>query len=211
MNRKQAILKAIEILSTNPNNNEVTNKLKEIASEMPLSSWTRNSILDSIDTYATEHNNTLPASIELTSSNKLPSNTVIEKIFGTSSMVSFLAENFPQYRMKQAKSPYDNKPDDFFITTFKQNYERIKNKYNFKYVKSRQYERYRNPNSPCIDTIKRNCNCNSYDDLLILCGYKKKVMPIVGISHIKVTDDYDKEFYDYLKKLNSQHQSKKIG
>lgn len=209
MNRKQAILKAIEILSTNPNNNEVTSKLKEIASEMPLSSWTRNSILDSIDTYITEHNNTLPWATELTSPNKLPTNATIKKFFEVSSIVQFWKEYFPQYKMKKRKSLYNNESKGFFITTFKQNYERIKNKYNLKNVKLRQYEKYRNPNSPCLDTIKRNCDCQTYDDLLILCGYKKRVMPIVGISHIKVTDDYDKEFYDYLKKLNSQHQSKK--
>lgn len=211
MNRKQAILKAIEVLSTDSNNSEVIDKLKEVANEMPSSTWTRESILDSIDTYATEHNNTLPGIVELNSSNKLPTDVTIKKFFSTPSIISFWKEYFPQYKMKERKSPYNNEPNDFFIATFKQNYEKIKNKYDLKYVKYAQYEKYREPNSPCANTIRRNCNCKTYNDLLILCGYKKKSSPVVSVSHVKVTDEYDKEFYDYLKKLNSQHQSKKIG
>ena len=57
MNRKQALTEAINILSTNPDNKEIADKLKEILSELPLSEWTKNSIMDAIETYIQEHRN----------------------------------------------------------------------------------------------------------------------------------------------------------
>ena len=50
MTRKQALSQAISILSQNDEYNEITEKLIEIESEMPLCRWTKKSIIDRIET-----------------------------------------------------------------------------------------------------------------------------------------------------------------
>ena len=195
MTRKQAITMAISILSQKTENDEIVMKLQEILSELPLSTWTRNSIIDSIETYAYEHDNILPSAIELTTENKLPSSTVINKIFGLSSMVLFFKKYFPNFKEKdKSSSPYKGKDKDYFMFIFQENYEYIKHKFDIKYVTAKIYDKYKNTNTPCLNTITRNCNCKSYDELLVLCGYKKNELPIIATIKASFNDDRDVEY-----------------
>lgn len=187
MTRKQAILQAIEQLDKDEKNNSVVEKLKEILEDFPLSVWTQKSIIDTIETYAIEHGNMLPQAKDLTSKNGLPSNTVIFNKFGISSINFFLENFFPMFN-KQCKkySPYNDKEKEYFVNTFIENYIQIKNKFNLKYVGSKKYDKYKEKNTPHTTTIIKNCNCKSYKDLLILCGFKKpkkEIETTVSISY----------------------------
>lgn len=195
MNRKQALTEAINILSTNPDNKEITDKLQEILSELPLSEWTKNSIMDAIETYIQEHNNTVPSSLEFTKSNKLPSNTVIRHLFNVSSLSEFLRKYFPKHKRRVGNSsPYKDENEDYFIKLFKRNYMELKCKLNVKIVSGRLYKENKKVGEPCLETIIRNCNCNSYEELLILCNYKKPSKPITATVNGRFNDDEDLEF-----------------
>lgn len=167
MNRKQAILHAIEILSQDNKNEQIVEKLQEIYSEMPLSYWTKESIIDSIETYACEHNDTLPYAHELTSKNNLPSNTVIKQKFGISSMNIFFKRYFPHLKQKS----YHNK--DYYSNIFKKNYSEIQRKLEIKSVNTKQYNEHKNKGTPNYETIVKKCGLTSYSELLTECGLKK--------------------------------------
>lgn len=194
MTRKQAILRAIETLSQDEENSDIVLKLQEIYSEMPLSSWTKKSIIDSIETYALEHNNVLPQAGDLISKNNLPSNTVIEAKFNISSMKQFLKTYFPHMNKKdRSNSPYKDKNEEYFIKTFKDNYMRIQEELGVKNISTKTYNKYRQKNTPFYGTIIKQCKCNSYEELLIKCGYRKAHSPISATLKVSYND---KEEYD---------------
>ena len=192
MTRKQAILQAIEQLDKDEKNSSIVEKLKEILEEFPLSVWTQKSIIDTIETYAIEHGNILPQAKDLTSKNGLPSNTVIFNKFGISSINFFLEKYFPMFN-KQCKkySPYNDKENEYFVNTFIENYVGIKNRFNLKYIGSKTYDKYKEKNTPHTATIIKNCNCKSYEDLLVLCGFKKPKKEIETTISISYNDSDD--------------------
>lgn len=207
MTRKQAITKAIKILSYDDDNKEIVLKLKEIEEEMPLSFWTKASILDAIITYASEHNNTLPVISELISKNNLPSRTVIESKYNISSIDTFYKKYLPELTpQNKSSSPYRYKNNDFFIDVFKTNYIRIKNKKNVKYISMKLYDKYKKRNTPTISTIIRKCGFNSYEDLLISCEFKKRTVPLVCTTNISYNDgdNVDEELIKIVNLITSQ-------
>ncbi len=119
MTRKQAISQAIDILSGDTNNKDIVYVLKQILEELPLSGWTNESIIDSIESYAYEHNNTLPTISELTRENKLPSNTVINSKFGIKSMNVFYKKYFSFLQpQNKSSSPYRFEKDNYFLNSY---------------------------------------------------------------------------------------------
>ena len=193
MTRRQAILQAIRILSNYPENDEIILKLQEILDELPLVTWTSKSIIDSIEDYAIRHNNILPNSKELTTYNKLPSNTVIYKIFGLTSINEFYQIYFSKYiHNKIPLSPYANRNKNYFLNTFKENYNEIKIKNNVKYVGQKMYDNNRKKGTPLVNTILRKFNNISYDDLLIICGYKKRKKEIEAEIDISYNDSIER-------------------
>lgn len=193
MTRRQAILQTIRILSSHPENNEIILKLQEILDELPLVTWTSKSIIDSIEDYAIRHNNILPNSKELTTYNKLPSNTVIYKIFGLTSINEFYQIYFSKYiHNKTPLSPYANRNKNYFLNTFKENYNEIKIKNNVKFVGQKMYDNNRKKGTPLVNTILRKFNNISYDDLLIICGYKKRKKEIEAEIDISYNDSIER-------------------
>lgn len=195
MTRKQALNTAIAILSAEISNQEVIDKLQEIAEEYPLHKWTEGSILDAIETYAAEHNNTLPLVAELTTPNKLPSITAIRRVFKlpNDNMTEFYSTHFQHLKpTNKSNSKYRYEEYEYFIDIFKNNYNQIKEKTQLKKISTRIYEKYKEENTPHIYTIIKNCNCRTYDELLILCGYKKEKKALVASTHVSYTEDEKK-------------------
>ena len=204
MTRKQAISKAIQLLSVNHENDDIIYKLKEIEDELPMPVWTKKSIIDAIETYASEHNDTLPPVADLTNANKLPSNTVITNLFKLSSMNDFYYQYLPHLKAcNKNSSPYKFYDDNYFIDIFKQNYDRIKKELNISYVNESLYSKLKDGSTPHISTIIRKTGCKSYRDLLILCGYKqknKKLQSNIQVNYID-TPKRNKELLEILNML----------
>lgn len=188
MTRRQAVEAAIKQLSVCGQNQEIIEKLQDMLGELPLSAWTKKSIIDAIEDYAIGHDHVLPGSKELTAGNHLPSNTVIYHKFGISSIDKFYQEYFPQFtRQYKASSPYRGCGVDYFSGVFMENYQRIRKKTKVKYVDTKIYNRYKEANSPHLCTIIKKCGCKSYEELLILCGFKqapKAVEATVSVSYV---------------------------
>ena len=178
MTRKQALSKAISILSKDTNSNEIVSVLKNLLNEYPYSRWEKETVIDSITQYAIEHNGHLPQSHNLRKENRLPSSTVINYLFGYSSVNLFYEKYFPEYKIEGYASPYRLQPRDFFISVFKKNYDRIKLETGVRIVDKKKYNQKREANTPIIKTILRNCKLDDYKQLLIECGYMKEQKPI---------------------------------
>lgn len=190
MTRKQAILSAIQILSKEENNIDVINKLQEIYNEMPLSKWTKLSIIDCIETYAEEHNGMFPYINELRNRNGLPSTTAIFSKFNISSIDDFYNQYFPHLRHKIGNgSPYYDKEMSFFLDTFKSEYTKMQSEFNSKVICSRQYNKNRSEGTPNVETVMRRHNCNTYAELLELCGFKDSIKPFSLTFDVSYNDD----------------------
>lgn len=190
MTRKQAVSQAISILSDNKENVHIIEKLQEILEELPCASWTQESILDAIENYAIEHNNTLPYAHDLTSEYRLPSNTVIYSKFGMKSIQKFYKKYFQQYKIKNAnESPYKNYSKDDFLEIFKNSYMRIKQIFYVKTVTGKMYKQNRNDNEPSLEIIMKNCKCKTYDELLFLAGFKNVYKNLEVNMSISYNDD----------------------
>ncbi|MCI9398174.1 MAG: hypothetical protein HFI55_14980 [Lachnospiraceae bacterium] len=189
MTRKQAVLQAISKLSNNPENSDIVKKLNELLIDLPCTTWTRESILDAIENYTIEHNNILPNATELIAQNKLPSNTVITNLFGETSMRSFIDKYFGTYMVQyKLQSPYQKYTKEDFINIFIKNYNRIKNKFHVKTVKVKMYNECKEEGSPHSCTIIKHCECKSYNELLVLCGFKEPDKKLEVSVHISYND-----------------------
>lgn len=206
MTRKQALSQAISILSQNDEYNEITEKLIEIESEMPLCRWTKKSIIDRIETYAEENNNILPLVSDLTKDNNMPSKTSISYHFNTNSIDLFFKEYFPKYNTKDKRnmssSPYKNMSVKMLIDIFSSNYDRILKTKNVFYVDTKMYDKYREKNTPSLITIIKACGCKTYKDLLILCGYKNDMKLKCCLNYIDVDEEHNNdELKNVIKKI----------
>lgn len=200
MTRKQAVLEAIAILSNNPKNDAIVQKLNELLFDLPCTSWTKASVLDAIENYAIEHNNILPKANELIAQNNLPSDTAIRSLFGENSMREFLNKYFSKYIVKyKVNSPYKSYTKEEFKNIFIENYIRIKNRFHVKTVKVKLYNEHKKDGSPHSCTIIKHCGCNSYNDLLILCGLKEPDKELEVSIHISYNDSENSN--DELKNL----------
>lgn len=200
MTRKQAVLEAIEILSQNKENEKITEKLQDILEELPSSSWSQKSIIDAIENYAIEHNNRLPYERELTTENHMPSNTVIYNKFGIKAIREFYAKYFPDFTTKALYgTPYCDLTQEDFKNIFTKNYQRIKNEIQVKNVTNKLYNMYKDAESPCVETIMRNCNCSTYNDLLILCNIKNRNDPLE--THLTITYNDEDKWHENFDKL----------
>ncbi|MCM1234081.1 MAG: hypothetical protein NC489_28590 [Ruminococcus flavefaciens] len=190
MTRKQAISQAIAILSQDAQNANIIEKLKAIQSELPITTWTQASIIDAVENYAIEHNNVLPYQKQLTSENNLPSFTAIRGQFGVSSVYDFYDIYLPNYKkFYRTNSPYKEQDILYFQNIFINNYNRIKQQLKVKTVRMKTYDDHRDSNTPLAKTIIVNCGCETYDELLIRCGFKKPRKDIEVSVHISYNND----------------------
>lgn len=193
MTRKQALEEAIKYLEKDKDNSIVILKLRDIIEELPASHWTEKSIIDAIEQYAYDHNNNLPSVAGLTFTNNLPSNTVIKRIFKISSIDTFFKKYFSHLNeQNKSSSPYRFEKDSYFLDIFKKNYLRIRDELKLKVVDSITYNKYKEKNTPHTTTIIKRCNCKTYNELLILCEYKKKPASLKTNINISYNDNEDR-------------------
>lgn len=203
--RREALKQAVCILKQNGADPDIIKTLAEIENELPFCQWTKESILDAIRDYSYRHGGILPHTKELVKENRLPSNTVIENLFGYSSVSRFYDVFFPDMaRKNKTSSPYENTDSNILLDIFKENYSAIKEEQGLKYVPYSVYYKARKQGSPVPETIMKRFGCDTYRDLLLLCGFLKK--PEALTVSVSVTDSGEdpEHLKDFIKDVLKQ-------
>lgn len=150
MTRKQALLKAIN----DCNDPAVKEKLIDIYHEIPITHWTKKSIIDAIENYYLETGK-YPTSSILNRDSALPYYQVIENVFGIK-VKDFLNLYFPHDKTEeQLKEECNNRIIHDFIIE----YNRIKPS------SIRDYNKRRNKKVQCSATVCKAAN-SKWNELL---------------------------------------------
>lgn len=166
MTRKQAILQAITILSTN-GNAALCDKLQEICDELPINHWSKKAVFDAIDQYILD-NNKFPSKKEIEQNPNLPKHSTIRNRFGLS-MKEFRLQFYPDFLNKCNSRIYWASSAEDWELFFKQQYKELN------YPTMAQYDKLRIKNTPSARHIAKICNCKTWNELLHKCGF-----PIIG-------------------------------
>ena len=164
--RKQAVLRAIEVLSESKENYEVCEVLERLAEELPLSHWTEDSILDATNQFLNE-NGRLPASADFLKVDYLPNRCTIKNKLGLT-MEEFYNKYYSNFYYNN-NSIYNYKDIDYWTNMFKEQY--------IKHGKPglNSFDKLRDKETPCVQTYCKIIGVGTWNELLEHCGF-----PIVG-------------------------------
>ena len=164
--RKQAVLRAIEVLSETKENHEICVVLKGLAEELPLSHWTKNSILDATNQFLYE-NGRLPASVDFLKVDYLPNRCTIKNKLGLT-MEEFYNIYYNDFYYNN-NSIYNYKDINYWTNMFKEQY--------IKHGKPglNSFDKVRDEGTPCVQTYCKIIGLNTWNELLKYCDF-----PVVG-------------------------------
>ena len=186
MTRKTAVHKAIEQLKGIEGNEEIIEKLEDLADELPITHWTDKSIRDRVEQFA-EENGRNPTVSDFRKKG-MPPHPVIKQKYKIT-LAEWLEENYPTYR------PTTQELKHQYIEEFIKEYDRIKPR------SADDYEAKRSRNVKCWQTVRARCGLTSWRSLLSYLGLPsysnvpREYKPIE--FDVTVTTDLD----DYLEKL----------
>ncbi len=210
MTRKQALLRAIQILKTQNESEEaieISDKLAEMAKEIGTSThqhWTKEKVLDSVEQYINEYG--IPTAKAFDEENLLPSHSVIKKLFSVTAG-EFVKQYFPSYVFY---SKYSLKPKEQHLEDFKAEYIRLKAH------GIADYNKRRSKSLPCARTVQSLFGDITSNELLKLAGFEivsqnnhskvKKISPENNLKGNYVVESNFEDFYKikdigYLTKL----------
>ena len=166
MTRKMALLQAISILEQmEPTEDcaEVHRKLVEIVGEMPFTSWSRETILDTLEQFSMEHGRN-PTVSDLRR-NGMTAHPVIKKRFGVNAK-EVLQQYFPPAcDCPRFAGRSREQWRDFFVEQFALLKEQTAENYN----------RHRPSGTPTWATVAGMYGCTKWSEWLRFCGLRPKV------------------------------------
>ena len=197
MTRKQAVLRAIELLSKNQENQEICKVLENLANELPLAHWTENSILDAVEQFFAE-NNKLPSSLDYLKVDYLPNRITIKNKLGLT-MDEFYDKYYGNIYYNN-NSIYNHKDKSYWINIFKEQYE----KHNCPGLND--FNKVRDEGTPSVVTYCKIAGVDTWNELLTYCGY-----PIIGQNqYSKVKPKREKKSYNVVCNFNENVDVEKI-
>ena len=119
MTRKEALKKAIVILSESPENIDITRFLQDIHDELPLIHWTDKSIRDTVDQFIID-NGRVPTATDFKKKG-MPPHPVFKQKYNLT-LAEWLNENYPVTKITSDELKLKH------TENFKNDYERIKPK-----------------------------------------------------------------------------------
>ena len=150
MTRKQALHKALEILT----DKEAIGKIQEILEELPFTNWSERTIFDTIDQFVLD-NGRNPTATDFIPKG-MPPHPVIKLRFGIN-LKEFLAKYYPQ--------PEKNKEE--YKRIFIEEYIRISPK------GANEFNQKRGENIPTWGTFAKMLGFNKWLEWLTFCGLEK--------------------------------------
>jgi hypothetical protein len=163
MTRKQAILRAIEILSADEKNKEICEQLKNIYDDMPLCRWSEKAIFDAFDQYILEHGY-IPSHTELNRNPNVPTHSSIKNRFGITTE-AFLQKYYSEYFHKCKSRIYNRRSVEYWKEYFTLQYKKLG------YPTLREYDKNREDKSPSGNHLVKICGYKTWNDLVYGCGY----------------------------------------
>ena len=151
MTRKTALHKAIQQLKGIDGNEEIIEKLEDLANELPIIHWTDKSIRDRVEQFA-EENGRNPTVSDFKKKG-MPPHPVIKQKYKIN-LSEWLEENYPTYR----PSPEEIKRQ--YVEEFIDEYYRIKPK------SPDEYDAKRTKGAKSWQTVRARCNQKSWRGLL---------------------------------------------
>ena len=186
MTRKTALHKAIEQLKKIKGNEEIIEKLQDLAEELPIIHWSDKSIRDRVEQFA-EENGRNPTVSDFRKKG-MPPHPVFKQKYGIN-LSEWLEKFYPTYR------PSNEELEKIYTEEFIKEYERIKPR------SADDYEAKRSRNVKCWQTVRARCGLTSWRSLLSYLGLPsysnvpREYKPIE--FDVTVTTDLD----DYFEKL----------
>ena len=160
--RKQAVLRAIEVLSETKENQEICKVLERLAEELPLSHWTEDSILDATNQFLNEHGR-LPASVDFLKVDYLPNRCTIKNKLGLT-MEEFYKKYYSRFYYNN-NSIYNYKDIEHWINLFKEQYTKHGN------PGLNNFDKLRDEGTPCVATYCKIIGIGTWNELLEYCGF----------------------------------------
>lgn len=195
--RKQAVLRAIEVLSESKENEEICKVLENLAEELPLSHWTENSILDVTNQFLND-NGKLPASVDFLKVDYLPSRCTIKNKLGLT-VEEFYKKYYSNFYCN-SNSIYNYKDIEYWTNMFKEQYiKHGKPSLNI-------FDKIRDEDTPCVQTYCKIIGVSTWNELLEHCGF----LVIGQNEHSKVKPQRKKINYSVVCKFNKDISAEKI-
>ena len=151
MTRKTALHKAIEQLKGIEGNEEIIEKLEDLADELPIIHWTDKSIRDRIEQFA-EENGRNPTVSDFRKKG-MPPHPVIKQKYKIN-LAEWLEKNYPTHR------PTNEEIKKQYIEEFIKEYYRIKPK------SADEFDAKRTKGAKSWQTVRARCNQKSWRGLL---------------------------------------------
>ena len=212
--RKQAVLRAIEVLSESKENYEICKVLESLAEELPLSHWTEKSILDATNQFLNEYGK-LPSALDFNKVGYLPNRCTIKNKLGLN-MEEFYKKYYSTFYYNN-NSIYNHKDINHWINLFKEQY--------IKHDKPtlNNFDKVRDEGTPCVTTYCKITGVNTWNELLEYCGFSvigqnihSKVRPKRKKTNYTIVCDFNpnvsveelQEINDKIKKIISARYKK---
>lgn len=189
MTRKQAALRAIELLSGNDEHKEICEALGRIVNGRLTEIWNKELVLESIQDFITE-NGYYPSAKQMDADPMMPAHAS-----------AYLAMGMGYTKVKETFFPDVPKKEEYEAVSVEQWKEKFQKLYD---VLGKPTERNFNETRPdgeaCASTWVRRVKCKSWNDLLAECGFGKNLRNI-HTPHCKLevtTSESDLSEEEYL-------------
>ena len=172
MTRKQALHKALEVVT----DEETKEKITEILSELPFTGWSEKTIFDTIDQFIIDHGRT-PTVTDFKKKG-MPPHPVIKLRFGKT-LREFLDSHYPTQKLCESKI-FSSKSREEWQELFIAEYHKIKP------GSAEEYNTHRQKGSPSWATVARLFDITKWLDWLLFCDivpYVRKRAANRGRAH----------------------------
>lgn len=166
MTRKEALSYAISAINQLPQSdagNEAILILTRISESCQYIEWTKEKVFEKLNQWKEEHGRN-PTVADL-SEPGMPKKATVKRLFNMNPS-SFMNLYYPKEKRKPT-AKYAGYTDDDYVAAFKVQYQKIKPK------SSKEYDLFREPNTPMWLTVARHCGVTKWSDLLALTEVKR--------------------------------------
>ncbi len=167
MTRKEALsyaIQAIEQLPRSEFGDEAIQILNRISESCRYIRWTQESVFEALDQWKKEHGRN-PTVSDLAEPD-MPKKGTVKRLFDMNAS-EFLKLHYPKERKKKPQSKYAAFSGEDYLALFIAQYQKHKPK------SSKEYDLFRDSDTPMWLTVARHCGITKWSELLVLTGVER--------------------------------------